>query len=465
MQNQYINIFDFILSPVYILIILLIARNIKRKNIEKHPEYKYYIPGLFVKIFGGLAVVLIYLFYYDGGDTVAYYDTASGLAKLSTIKFRTFLSIMTGHLSYENYWIYYTNVHEAHYFSDPQSFVVVRISAIFALVCFNSFFCTTILVATFTYFGIWKLYRLITELYPANISRISLAVLFVPSVFFWGSGILKDSYTLSMSCLFVASGYCLFIFKRNILRNIIGLVFSSFILISIKPYIFNAAFLGLIIMVMHSRLLATKNLSVKYIVFPIGSVIMISAGIWIMFSLAGLSNQAYGSLDKVVEKAILTQYDLKQEYYGGNRFDIGYIDPTFWGMVGKAPDAIAAGLFRPYIWETRNPVMFISGLENLGILFLAVYSGFLCIVVIFKGGRKLITKALFGDSFILFSLIFSLIFAFSVGLTTANFGALVRYRIPLTPFFVSALFIITYRLNREITEHDERTKFVSGTLK
>jgi hypothetical protein len=184
-----------------------------------------------------------------------------------------------------------------------------------------------------------------------------------------------------------------------------------------------------------------------------------------MFSLSGLSNKTYGSLDSVVEKAVLTQYDLKQEYYGGNRFDIGDIEPTFGGMVKKAPDAIAAGLFRPYVWESKNPVMMISGIENFAILLLTLYCGFLCIVVILKGGRKLLSKALFGDSFIIFSIIFSLIFAFSVGLTTANFGALVRYRIPLTPFYLSALFIITYRLNREITEFNEKTKFISGSLR
>jgi len=32
--------------------------------------------------------------------------------------------------------------------------------------------------------------------------------------------------------------------------------------------------------------------------------------------------------------------------------------------------------------------------------------------------------------------------AFGVGIATANFGALVRYKIPLVPFYFSALFLI-----------------------
>jgi hypothetical protein len=31
-----------------------------------------------------------------------------------------------------------------------------------------------------------------------------------------------------------------------------------------------------------------------------------------------------------------------------------------------------------------------------------------------------------------------------IGLTTSNFGALVRFKIPIIPFFVSTLFIIDY---------------------
>jgi hypothetical protein len=38
--------------------------------------------------------------------------------------------------------------------------------------------------------------------------------------------------------------------------------------------------------------------------------------------------------------------------------------------------------------------------------------------------------------------VFSIFFAFALGITTANFGALVRYKIPSVPFFLSMLFIL-----------------------
>jgi hypothetical protein len=39
---------------------------------------------------------------------------------------------------------------------------------------------------------------------------------------------------------------------------------------------------------------------------------------------------------------------------------------------------------------------------------------------------------------------FSLFFAFSVGLSTPNFGALARLKIPCLPFFVASLFALRH---------------------
>jgi hypothetical protein len=41
-------------------------------------------------------------------------------------------------------------------------------------------------------------------------------------------------------------------------------------------------------------------------------------------------------------------------------------------------------------------------------------------------------------------MVFVLILAFGVGTNSGNFGTLVRYKIPLIPFFLSSLFIMRY---------------------
>jgi hypothetical protein len=85
--------------------------------------------------------------------------------------------------------------------------------------------------------------------------------------------------------------------------------------------------------------------------------------------------------------------------------------------------------------------MFISGIENSFLFFLLLW-------VIFKVGFARTISIMFDRPVILFCMAYSVLFAFSVGLTTANFGALVRYKIPLLPFYVAALYII-YHIGME----------------
>jgi hypothetical protein len=48
----------------------------------------------------------------------------------------------------------------------------------------------------------------------------------------------------------------------------------------------------------------------------------------------------------------------------------------------------------------------------------------------------------------MFLLIFAIVFSFGVGVSTFNFGTLVRYKIPMLPFFVTALILIGDYLKR-----------------
>ena len=55
-------------------------------------------------------------------------------------------------------------------------------------------------------------------------------------------------------------------------------------------------------------------------------------------------------------------------------------------------------------------------------------------------------------------------FAFTVGLATANFGALVRYKIPILPFLVATLFVTLNKVQeaykQRMAEKEEKKKFV-----
>ena len=119
----------------------------------------------------------------------------------------------------------------------------------------------------------------------------------------------------------------------------------------------------------------------------------------------------------------------------GSTYDLGAQDGTMSGMAKIALPAINVALFRPYIWEARNLTMFVSSLESLWFLFLTLR------ILIKVGFFR--TFSIIGETpMVLFCFIFAITFAFAVGISSYNFGTLVRYKIPFMPFYLSGLFIM-----------------------
>ena len=148
------------------------------------------------------------------------------------------------------------------------------------------------------------------------------------------------------------------------------------------------------------------------------------------------------SLDKVVDTVMVLQEDMSRaEQYGSNYFDVGPMDGTLGSLLSKFPVATNAALFRPYLWEARSVVVALSALENLWLLGLTL-------LMLWRTRVLFFLRCIGGNPVVLMCFVFTLLFGFAIGISTPNFGALVRFKIPLIPLMVSALYIIGY-LNRE----------------
>jgi len=445
----YLSFWDIVLPPLYLLIILIFGYFYQQSKIRKHPEYKYFLKGLVLKIFGGIAFACIYLFYYDGGDTTLYYDSCLSLLNMAGVSLTKFLGILAGNLTAENKSLFSNETGWPYYYNDFQSYSVVRFSSLFVFLGARSFITATILVSSLTYLGMWQLFKMLYNQFKESQKSTAFALLFIPSTIFWGSGILKDSYTLMAACLMVVSLYKIFVYKQRVYLNVLLLIVSFYILVSLKPYIFFAIMAAFVVAMSHQYIKVIKNKVVKTFFVPVIIVLVVGIGAQVMIAVGESVGGQYRSVDMLLYKASATQLDLTQSYYHGNSFDIGKFEPTVPGVLSKAPVAIMAGLYRPYLWDSRNPVMLISALENSLYLGLTLYLLLLSFIAWRKKGLKFLGKILFYDSFIVFSLTFALLFSFSVGISTANFGALVRYKIPLIPFFLTTLFFLISNFNRE----------------
>ena len=94
-MQQYLTIWDFILTPVYLLILVFIAKRYRDQNYRPgHPLRKYYLPGLYVKLAGAIFIALIYQYYYGGGDTYHYYSQSKIINSALDDSFSTWLNLL-----------------------------------------------------------------------------------------------------------------------------------------------------------------------------------------------------------------------------------------------------------------------------------------------------------------------------------------------------------------------------------
>jgi hypothetical protein len=145
------------------------------------------------------------------------------------------------------------------------------------------------------------------------------------------------------------------------------------------------------------------------------------------------------SLDRFAKTSyLISNYIQEQSGDQGSAYSLGSVDPTAAGMVKQFPAAVNVTLFRPYLWETRKPIQLINALE-------ATIFMLITIKVIFSLGLRRFWKTIVTDPTIQFCFIFTIIFAFAVGISSGNFGTLSRYRIPCLPFFGMGLVLTYYK--------------------
>jgi hypothetical protein len=444
LEYTWTDIFDLLLGPFYFIFALFAGSIIKSRHIRKKPYYRFFVPALACKLIGGVSLCLIYTFYYtEGGDSVNYFLAAKTYVNaLLDFNFPVFFDM----INFRSHNIQQTGYYENNYgviFFNPRDYyalttVVLSIPA--CILGLGTYIPATIVLDFFSFLGLWKLYEVFVDNFPMLTRQFAWAIFFVPSVFFWGSGILKDTYALSSLAVATYCVYRYLIRKQRKFKYLAGLLVSSLLLILVKPYILVAMLPGAFIWIFFHRLQNIRNPFFRTMFLPL---ILAFSGVIIAAALQYLG--AYlgeYSLDNILEKAVKTQQDLvSNQGYSSNKYDIGKFDATITGVLSKAPAALNLALFRPYLWDATNPVMYLSGIENLFMLGFSVY-------ILLRVKFSVLVKSLFSDPLLVFSFLFAIFFAFSVGLTTANYGALVRLKIPCIPFYISSLFIL-YHLNME----------------
>lgn len=424
---------DFLVTPILIILVYITAY-VVRPYVTNELTRKYFFWGLTVRIAGALFLGILYQFYYSGGDTFNYHTHGS------RVIWEAFMESPSDGLalifsSGEDQQIAYKYSSQILFWGDSGSYFIVRLAAIFDLFTFSTYSATAILFALLNFTGMWLFFTVFAKQFPAQRKWIAVAVLFIPSVVFWGSGVLKDSVVLA--CIGILT-YCvkkLFIDRWFSISRIAMMLAAVIVIYNVKIYVLLCFLPAMLLWIYASEFYKIRSTVLKALLVPFVLALIVVSGFYAVVKI-GEDDKRY-ALENLSRTARITAYDIGF-YTGknaGSGYSLGELDDSFTGMLKLAPAAVNVSLFRPYLWEVRNPLMALSAAESFVLFILTLY-------ILFRK-RSLFFRAL-GDPNVLFCLVLSITFAFAVGVSTFNFGTLARYKIPLLPFYALALILIYY---------------------
>lgn len=432
-----LTIYDYLLFPIYFGLIFLIFKKIRLKYKDNAKLFLYFTWAFRIK----MAVIIVYTFlshFVIRGDAVdLYYGEGKNFAQV--IKDNpSKISLLFTKGGAETDKI--ASDEEKGYLAMESNYMVVKISILLCFVSFSCFLIVNLLIGFFAFLCSWQLYLFFLDQYPKLHKEFAFATMGIPTVLFWSAGISKDTICVSLLALLTKSLYDIFIKRRKLIANWLIVVITLYIIYQVKSYIVISYMPFFMLFLILARIKQTQNVLLRYLLKFSLPLIFIGLLIFLAANSDDLLKE-YSS-EKVLEGISNQQkgFNAQAERTDGAFFNLGDFDGSIAGLITMAPKALVATFFRPFIWESRNLIMLLSSLEAVAMLI------FTLSLFLKPRGFLIFFTSLFKNALVLYCIAFAILFGIFVGISTFNFGSLVRYKIPCIPFFVCGLIIIKERI-------------------
>ena len=424
-----IGLLDWVLWLVYFVLIGLVLF-VYQNSKYTQKDYRLFILGYIIKVFGGLSFVMIFMYYYGFGDTFLYFDGARTLSGAIIEDPGSYLQLIFSDAG--NLPPRLSDFRELiPYSRTPEEWFMVKLISPLTFISFNSYLVLTLLMSFISFLGSWRLFRVFNDILPNRKYWNFAAAFVVPSMIFWGSGILKDTLTLAAFNFLIYEVYFLSENRKFSIRRILMIIICAYLIFKLKSYIL-IAFVPSMAFIFYRYLSETLRSSV--LKFALKPFLIILFGLFVFFGLTylGETSEKY-SVEGLEQQA--KGFHSWHTTTAGSAYSLGDVEYSFLGVVRKIPASLEVTFFRPYFWETQNTVMDVSALEG--------FLTFILILLVFIRWKFNRVSDLLKNGFLVGLLIYCLIFAVAIGFTSYNFGALMRYKIPIS----SLIFFILIYLN------------------
>jgi hypothetical protein len=432
---QIITIYDFILLPLYLGIFYFFVKR-KAASYTDNEIRKIFLIAFFLRMFGSVVYSLLVQYYYGYGDSFTYYEGSDFIHEQLAKNLVNIKYFFVSASEFEQW--YNAEVEQATlagFIAIPSATAVMKISAVVSFLAFNKYIIISLFFGLFSFAGQWKLFQVFNDYTKGkNQKLLATAVLFSPSIWFWGSGLMKDSLCLG------AVGFIVHIIYNNVVKKEIRfrqwllLPFLIYLIFIIKSYIILVLLASVMMLIFVRYVWQLKNLLARFAV-----IILFLFVSMLVVAFSDFSSQ----INEMVQESYVQVQSFQQNYQviqnedetSRAGFDMGSFDASLSSMLIKSPGVIFTCLFRPFLWESKKIIILFTALESTLLLLATI---FLLLKTRFIGFFKII----FSNQLILFSFVVSILFALIIGFTTFNFGTMIRYKIILMPFYYFMLVAI-----------------------
>lgn len=391
---------------------------------DTSPLHAVYWPALLAKCVAGLALGTIYSSYYETNDTFTVFAQAAEQADLARTDLASYVEFLL-------------RSQEGYFLGEHRTAFYIKIISVLALITGNNYWITSLYFSLVSFFAAWYVSKTIARLFPEFKLASCIAFLFLPSVVFWSSGAIKES--LAMAGLFILTTLFLklWVNERVSFLSVLLSGICMIVVFKLKYY-----YLAVFVPVTVSSLIA-QRISARFKIESLWKQVLLLAGLLTGGFVAVTFLHPNFSLSRIPEIIVLNNAAFMEVCSPDDVIHFYNLQPTWSSMLINTPWAFVSGLFRPFVWEANTVFKVVTGVENLVLLTLTIFS------VPFLKGILRTPHRLLLIAMILYCAVLSSLLA----LSTPNFGTLARYGVGYLPFVALLVFNhpwITKRLQQKI---------------
>lgn len=376
------------------------------------------------KFAAGILLWVIYSFYYTdtaNSDIHKFYNDALVLRNVADENVNAFTKLMLGRED-STTAIYTTAMKnwERNFDEAPinENRTIIRLNAAIMLLSFRTYFVHILFMCFISFIGWVLLFNgVFSNLQNKASALLALPVLFLPSVLFWTSGVMKEPVLLLGLGLLVNGLFSL------AWRRIAFISLGCILILASKFYVLACAIPAVAAYLFSKRLNSNTNVAVYTVVY---GILLLTA-----FNIQRVVPQ----VNPAKMLANKQMHAVKEATYfnAGSRIEIPVITENPLSVITATPNGIWNSLARPYLWETKNPMTLLCAFENILVCFVMLF----CIFLVLKQGNFSQANSM------LFLLLFALSYMALIGISTPVLGNLVRYKAPLLPLLLFAFVVVT----------------------